>query len=206
LAERGIVSEIKTLVRSLYELRFQIKAITKDLVTAKRLIVIAQRKLRARLEATAKELSGKNLQAEQSKVWSNDEIKLVERQILAERPDLADKKDRLRTLTIKELARLADMQTDYEIGYSYLCEVAHSSAQNLEEMVSLDEQGNFIGFEYRQNTRDLLSFCFGGAALHLGNLAGTVDILRIGPPPRFDQLNERHKELEERLTTQPERA
>jgi transcriptional regulator with XRE-family HTH domain len=43
-------------------------------------------------------------------------------------------------------------------------------------------------------------FCFDASGLHLGNLARTVEILKIDPPLGFDELHQRRRELKEQLT------
>jgi hypothetical protein len=204
LAERGIVSELRTMVRSLYELRFQVEAIFKDPTTGARLILKAEELEGKRYEAISKrqradaedphrsqrELRIKNLP---------DELRRMEAQILAQRGDLAGKTGRLRPIPIKKLAEIADMTTDYEIAYSYLCEATHSSARYLDEMIQYNAQGHFAGFEYKQNRKHLLVSCFTAAALHMGNLIRTVEMLKLATPPGLDRLNDVHRRLEEHL-------
>jgi hypothetical protein len=189
------------------ELRFQIKAIVTDPLIAKRLIFVAEQKVKARLEALKKEQwlderNPKRVNPEDRLKEQKAALKHMESAILAERPSLADKKGRLRRLEIKEVATIAGMERDYDIVYSYLCEAAHSSARYLEEMASLDEHGHFTGFKYPQRDERLLTFRLSGAGLHLDNLVTTAEILKIDVPSGISELRARHLELEAKLRTE----
>jgi hypothetical protein len=204
LAERGIVSELRTMVRSLYELRFQTEAIFKDPVIGARLILKAEELEGKRLEAISKQQRSEGEdphRAQRELRLKNlpEDLRRMEAQILAQRGDLADKSGRLRPLTIKKLAEVADMATDYVIIYSYLCEATHSSARYLDEMIEYDENGRFAGFGYQQNKKDLLVCCFTAAELHLNNLIRTVQVLKTTPPPGLEQLDNAHRRLEDQL-------
>jgi hypothetical protein len=200
LTERGITSEMKTLLRSILELRFQIQAIAKDDIAAKRLIFQGEKKVRERLEALKAEtwLDKKNphrADVENRFKAQDAEVKRLEADILTERPELADKKGRLPKLGLEDLAKIAIMTREYKIVYSSLCEAAHSSAKYLEEMGSFDENGNFIGFMYPERDPALLTFCLGGTGLHLDNLETTAAILKMVPPSELELLRNRNAEL-----------
>jgi hypothetical protein len=207
LSERGIASEVKATFRSLYELRFKIKAIVIDPLIAKRLIFLGEQKIKMRLEALKKEKwlyeKNPNRANPEERLKAQDAALIsIERDILSERPSLEDKKGRLRRLDIKEVATIAGMKTDYDVVYSYLCEATHSSAQYLEEMVTLNEQGHFTGFKYPERDERLLTFCLSGTALHLDNLETTAEILKKDKPSEMSELRGKNLELQKKLRIQ----
>lgn len=127
----------------------------------------------------------------------------MEKDILAERPELKDKHGRLRRLEIKELATIAEMQTDYQIVYSYLCDAAHSSSRYLQEMESSDANGKFVGFSYPQIDQHMLRYCRSGTGLHLDNLKSTAEILKTKLPDDFAESVEQHQALRTKLKLYP---
>jgi hypothetical protein len=204
LTERGIASEVMTMLRSLLELRFQIHAIIADPFVAKRLIFRAEKNVKARLAALEKEEwlhdANPNRQPPQDRLEiQTASLDAMEKDILAERPALKNKHGRLKSIEIKELATIAEMKTDYEIVYSYLCDAAHSSSRYLEEMGSADGNSKFIGFSYPHIDQHILRYCHSGAGLHLDNLKSTADILKTKLPTEFAKLAEQHQTLRTKL-------
>jgi hypothetical protein len=204
LAERGVITELRTMVRSLYELRFQTESIFRDPIVGARLTFKAEQAEERRLKAISKQTwpddtDPHRAQRELRLEALRHDLDRIEAKILAQRRDLAHKKGRLRPLAVRELAEIANMKTEYEIAYSHLCETTHSSARYLDEMVAYDEAGDFGGFQYQQSKQLLLVYCFTAAELHLDNLTRTVEILQLTPPPELDQLKETHRNLEEQL-------
>jgi hypothetical protein len=96
LAGRGIVSELRTMVRSLYELRFQIEAIFNDPMTGTRLILKAEQSEGKRLKAMSR-LQGPDAadphrpQREQPLRELPQDLDRMKALILAQRSDLAEK-------------------------------------------------------------------------------------------------------------------
>jgi Family of unknown function (DUF5677) len=209
LSERGFLSEVQILARSLLEVHFKIAAIAKDPKTVNRLILDGERQRKKQLELqlqrkipSAKNVSDADLKVEIEK--TNEGIERIEEHIKREQPHLFQKYGRISELRIKAQAEIAGLKDQYDVVYGHFGDATHTSSLYLDSMITVDEAGEFSGFRYGPTGASFLPYALFGTGIHIQSFEKVAEIVNSSVTPALDRLKVRHAELGERLDASTE--
>jgi hypothetical protein len=200
LAQRGFVSDVQATARNLIEVQFRISAVTHDALTVNFLVLDQERRRRKKLmtfisgsipvpaDSKADDLQRRKDQFDQ-------EIASIEQGIFKLRPDAkTDTGGHIILPNIRELAKIAKLESSYEMYYDLLCEAVHTSTSHLENTTTFDENYTVQGFQYKPTEQDLVMFSLMAVGFHINSIVFTASVLGTNVDSIVLPLRERHEE------------
>jgi uncharacterized protein DUF5677 len=180
LLERGSLDDVRALCRTLVHTYFRLAAIAADPTALNRIRATALSEQKERLESFK---SGKR------KMPPN--VAGVDLDALIVQADAAlDKIGRSQT-NEWELARDGNCLKDYESAYALLSDAVHTSLSDVRSLLKFGHKGNFLGYIYGPNDKDLATFAGYAIALQSDNLINTSKAIKRKLPASFAEFQKR---------------
>jgi hypothetical protein len=181
VAERGLPSEARVLLRTLLEVTFRAGAIAKNPDAARQFVnedVIRRSKLIRKFKSLSPHLQASADSAELDRVLQTLVARIAAERIV-ERPTLW-------------YAQQAGMEDFYRSAYTLLSEAVHVSIGQLESSLTLDAEGRLLGLTYGPSDEDIEMNLLTGAEALIFALRATYSVVDV---QTSDEIHRIHDEL-----------
>ena len=91
----------------------------------------------------------------------------------------------------KELAKIGGRLRDYDEAYAILSDAVHTSLSDVLPSMKFGHKGNFLGYIYGPNDRDLAMYAGYLLTLQSENLVNTNDVIKRQLPASFEEFKKR---------------
>lgn len=189
VAERGLPSEARVLLRTLLEVTFRAGAIAKNPDAARQYVsedVVRRSKLIRRFKRLSPDLQGSANAAELDQV-----LEVLTARIRAER--ITERS----TLWYAEQAGMEDF---YRSAYSLLSEAVHVSIGQLESSLHLDEKGDLLGLTYGPSDEEIDVNLLTGAEALLFALRATYSVVDVQTSDEIHRMHDEFNDLHRRCS------
>jgi Family of unknown function (DUF5677) len=180
LLERGCLDDVRVLCRTLLHTYFRLAAIAADPSALNRIRATAISEQKRRLESFK---SGERKRPPNVANVAFDAL-------IAEADAALDKIGRSET-NEWELARDGGCLKDYDFAYAVLSDAVHTSISDVRSFLKFGHKGNFLGYIYGPNDKDLATFAGYILVLQSDNLTNTDKVLKRGLPTSFAEFQKR---------------
>ena len=181
LAERGLPSETRVVLRTLLEVTFRIVAISKDKEVGR--VYVLEDEIHRRKFINKYKMLGEDIRSKASEALLSDLQSTLAQRI---------KDQDIKELKTFWFARRADMLDFYNTAYAVLSESVHVNVRNLESALHLDEERNIVKLNYGPNDEDFDTHLSTAAEALLIALHAVYSVIDTEFAPQLGQM---HKEL-----------
>ena len=180
LLERGMLDDVRVLGRTLLHTHFRLAALANDPTVLKRIRTSALSEQKKRLESYK---SGKRkVPANANKVDLDQLIAQAQSQL---------QKMGGSGINEKELAKIGGRLRDYDEAYAILSDAVHTSLSDVLPSMKFGHKGNFLGYIYGPDDRDLAMYAGYLLTLQSENLVNTNEVIKRQLPASFEEFKKR---------------
>ena len=180
LLERGTLDDVRVLGRTLLHTHFRLAALANDPTVLKRIRASALVEQKKRLESY--KLGKRKVPANANKVDLDQLIAQAESQL---------QKLGGSGINEKELAKIGGRLRDYDEAYAILSDAVHTSLSDVLPSLKFGHKGNFLGYIYGPDDRDLAMYAGYLLTLQSENLVNTNEVIKRQLPASFEEFKKR---------------